>query len=279
MRINPPWGIAEKRTIIGGPGAKKFGFDIETAARELESREELTHLAIEGFQVFNASNVLDADLLTENAENVVELAAELADRFHLVVSSIDFGGGFGVPYSTEETPLDLEVLSRGLARVADRAAGHPKLKDARLIFEPGRFLAAPIGIYVTRVLGTKQTMGMRYALVDGGIHHLVRPVLIGATHRVAIVGNPERESVPVAIAGPLCTSLDVLHPGAMLPDPRRGDLLAFENAGAYGYTESMPLFLSHEWAREIGCRHGRLEQLRQPPTVNELLDAQRMPFD
>jgi len=57
-----------------------------------------------------------------------------------------------------------------------------------------------------------------------------------------------------------------------------GDLLAFENAGAYGYTESMPLFLSHEWPAEVGVFRGRAERLRRAPTTRELLDAQRAPF-
>ena len=60
--------------------------------------------------------------------------------------------------------------------------------------------------------------------------------------------------------------------------PVRGDLLAFENAGAYGYTESMPLFLSHEWPAEAGVRKGRLSLLRRPPTTASLLAAQERPF-
>jgi diaminopimelate decarboxylase len=62
-----------------------------------------------------------------------------------------------------------------------------------------------------------------------------------------------------------------------LPLPSRGDLLLFENAGAYGFTESMPLFLSHEWPAEVGLRKGRLTLLRRPPSVKSLLDAQRVP--
>jgi hypothetical protein len=60
--------------------------------------------------------------------------------------------------------------------------------------------------------------------------------------------------------------------------PQRGDLLAFENAGAYGYTESMPLFLSHEWPAEAGVRRGRLARLNRPPRVAALLRAQSVPF-
>ena len=74
LRLNPPWGIAEKRVIIGGPGAKKFGFDIRTAGKILRMKERFPHLDICGFQVFNASNVLDAALLVENTRSVLTLA-------------------------------------------------------------------------------------------------------------------------------------------------------------------------------------------------------------
>ncbi|HSB36624.1 MAG TPA: diaminopimelate decarboxylase, partial [Thermoanaerobaculia bacterium] len=87
-----------------------------------------------------------------------------------------------------------------------------------------------------------------------------------------------RSTASRVVSGPLCTSLDVLHPGARLPLPSRGDLLAFENAGAYGFSESMPLFLSHEWPAELGVRKGALSFLRRPPTVAGLLAAQRAPF-
>ena len=270
LRLNPPWGIAEKRTIIGGPGAKKFGFDLPSARRALAARQRFPHLDIAGFQVFNASNVLDADLLVDNVKRVLALAVSLARRYSLSLRAVDFGGGFGVPYTDDESPLDLERLGRGLGAL--RLA--PELARTRLLFEPGRFLVAEAGTYVVRVIGTKRSRGVDYALVDGGVHHLLRPALIGSPHRVAVVGAGKRPRRTVVVAGPLCTSLDVLHPGVTLPAPVAGDLLAFENAGAYGYTESMPLFLSHEWPAEVGLYRGRLAALRQSPTVAELLSTQ-----
>jgi len=284
LRLNPPWGIAEKRVIIGGPGAKKFGFDLRSAESFLRRRDRFPHLDVAGFQVFNASNVLDARLLVENTGRVLSLALSISRKFSVPLRSVDFGGGFGVPYADGEKPLDLGILRKGLQAVARRAEEEPLLRKARLVFEPGRFLVAGSGTYVVKVLGTKRSRGVDYVLVDGGIHHFLRPVLFGTPHRVRLVrwtGHSGRSSPskgPLAVAGPLCTSLDVLHAGARLPLPTRGDLLAFENAGAYGYTESMPLFLSHEWPAEVGLRKRRLALLRRPPRVAELQARQRTPF-
>ncbi|MEO8056592.1 MAG: hypothetical protein ABI768_15635 [Acidobacteriota bacterium] len=286
LRLNPPWGIAEKRTIIGGPGAKKFGFDIRSAEKILRVKEKFPHLDICGFQVFNASNVLNAALLVENTRNVLNLSLSLSKKYSVPLRSVDFGGGLGVPYADGERPLDLGFLRRGLRRVAREARASGLLDSTRLVFEPGRFLVAEAGTYVTRVLGTKRTLGVEYVLVDGGVHHFLRPVLLGTPHKVRLIpeeatngtspSSPSKKSF--VLSGPLCTSLDVLHPAAWLPMPQRGDLLVFENAGAYGYTESMPLFLSHEWPAEVGVRKGRLALLRRPPRVAELQARQRTPF-
>lgn len=284
LRLNPPWGIAEKRVIIGGPGAKKFGLDLRNAERILRMRRDrgaFPNLDLCGFQVFNASNVLDARLLVENTGRVLSLARSFSKRFSVPLRSVDFGGGFGVPYADVEKPLDLGILRRGLRAIAQRVDDDPLFRKTRLVFEPGRFLVAESGTYLTRVLGTKQTRGTEYVLVDGGIHHFLRPVLIGTPHRLRLVrSDGPGDAIPISkrslvVSGPLCTSLDVLHPAAKLPLPLRGDLLAFENAGAYGFSESMPLFLSHEWPAEVGLRRGRLALLRHPPSIRALLAAQR----
>ena len=286
LRLNPPWGIAEKRVMIGGSGAKKFGFDLASAARVLRRKKSFPHLEICGFQVFNASNVLGARLLVENTRRVLALALSLSKKFDVSLRTVDFGGGFGVPYAENEKPLDLGILRNGLAGIAKWAAGESRFRGTRFVFEPGRFLVAEAGVYVVKVLGTKKSRGVDYVLVDGGVHHFLRPLLLGTTHRVRLVGRargrtrslPTLSRKSLVLAGPLCTSLDVLHPAARLPLPERGDLLAFENAGAYGYTESMPLFLSHEWPAEVGVRKGRLALLRRPPRVADLQARQKTPF-
>lgn len=278
LRLNPEWGIEERRTIIGGPGAKKFGFDLPSAERALRSRDRFPHLAIGGFQVFNASNVLDAGALVENTRRVLELAVSLARRHDVPLRVVDFGGGLGVPYQDGEKPLNLKLFGKGLAAIARNVDRQPLLAGTRLVFEPGRFLVAQAGEYVVKVVGTKASRGSFYVLVDGGVHQLLRPALIGTPHRVRAVSVRTGAARRCVVAGPLCTSIDVLHASARIPVPRRGDLISVENAGAYGYTESMPLFLSHEWPAEVGVRDGRIAQLRRPPAVRDLLARQFQPF-
>jgi diaminopimelate decarboxylase len=101
-------------------------------------------------------------------------------------------------------------------------------------------------------------------ILDGGIHHVLRPALVGQEHRVRVLTGPGARAstsaatarVPVTIAGPLCSGLDVLARAAVMTLPEVGDLVAVLDVGAYGATESMPFFLSHPLPPEVALRGG-----------------------
>jgi diaminopimelate decarboxylase len=66
----------------------------------------------------------------------------------------------------------------------------------------------------------------------------------------------------VTVAGPLCSGLDILATEVMLATPEPGELVAVLDVGAYGFTESMPYFLSHAIPAEVAVRGGRHALLR-----------------
>ena len=111
----------------------------------------------------------------------------------------------------------------------------------------GRYLAAPAGIYVTRVIGTKVSRGKQFFMVDGGLHHhLSAAGTFGTALRSNfIVGNltrPDAELIRCNIAGPSCNPTDLIGVNIELPQPKIGDLIGVFNSGAYGFTSS-PLYL------------------------------------
>ena len=83
--------------------------------------------------------------------------------------------------------------------------------------------------------------------------------------------------VPVTVAGPLCSGLDVFSQGAVMTPPEVGDLVAVLDVGAYGFTESMPLFLSHPIPAEVAVRDGRAALIRPRQDPGEWLDRQVLP--
>ncbi len=245
LRVHPASGADEGNRIIGGTGPSAFGVDEEEAPTVLTRARGFAKVQIRGLHVFAASNQRSAETLLQTHAMVVNLARELRAFSAFEWDQIDLGGGLGVPYSPEETPLDVAALGRGLEALL---AANPWFQG-ELVLEPGRFLAASCGLYLVRVLRVKESRGTRFVILEGGINHLLRPLLTGQAFPVKAVGKVGTTR-PATLAGPLCTSLDRLGE-VMLPELEPGDLLAFGMTGAYGFSEAMTNFLSHAAPEEI----------------------------
>ena len=245
LRVHPAFNLDEGNRIIGGTGPSAFGVDEEEVPALLARAASLRHVRIRGLHVFTASNQRDAAKLLAIHGAVLDLARRLHDTHGLVLEQVDLGGGLGIPYAPEEAPLNLISFGQGLS---DLLAAHPWF-TGEVILEPGRFLAGPCGIYLARVVRIKESRGTRFALLEGGINHLLRPLLTGQAFPVKAVGRGAGE-VPYTLAGPLCTSLDRLGE-VQLPALDAGDLLAFGQTGAYVLNEGMTHFLGHPVPPEV----------------------------
>ncbi len=246
LRVHPASGVEEGNRIIGGVGPSAFGIDEEQIPEILARAKSLRHVRIRGLHVFAASNQRDVQKLLATHRMVLEMATRLHREHGLELDQIDLGGGLGVAYSADQTELDVVALGQGLGQLQH---GHSWF-SGELILEPGRFLAAPCGIYLVRVIRIKESRGTRFAILEGGINHLLRPLLTGESFPVRAIGK-SGSMIRTTQAGPLCTSLDRLG-GADLPaDLAPGDLLAFGRVGAYGFSEGMTHFLSHPVPPEI----------------------------
>jgi diaminopimelate decarboxylase len=257
---------AERVRIIGDEGAGKFGMDereLRAAATEAVASPWLDPW---GIHAFGASNLLDDRVVAAHVAATAALAASVARQAGFGLRLVDAGGGLGIPYADDEAPLDLPDLGGRLATIAGALAADPATATTRILLEPGRYLVGAAGAYVTRVVDRKRVGVAEVAILDGGINHLLRPALVGQAHRVvALTGRAGASpgSPPVTLAGPLCTGLDVLARDVPLGDLAVGDLFAVLDAGAYGATESMPLFLSHAMPAEVVVRGGTAHLARQ----------------
>jgi diaminopimelate decarboxylase len=260
--------------LIGGVEGK-FGMPLATLTEAARAAALSRHLELLGLHAFGASNLRDADLLADHVAELVEIARRLADEVGFPLRLVDAGGGLGIPYADGERPLDIDRLGRRLAEIRVRWDRDIATRDTEVILEPGRFLVGPAGAYVARVVDVKGPERAPVAILDGGINHVVRPALVRSEHRLSVVTTDAVQAlVPTTVAGPLCTGLDVFATGAMLPRPRVGDLMAMLDVGAYGFTESMPFFLSHPTAAEVAVKGDKAKLIRQRITPAELLDRQ-----
>ncbi len=254
----------ERHRLVGDAGSAKFGMDAADLRLAARLAKGSGHLDLLGLHAFGASNVLDAGALADHVIATVERARAIAADLGLRLRLVDAGGGLGIPYAAGERPLDLDALGVRLAAATDDWARDPATAAMRVLLEPGRFLVGPIGAYVARVVDRKVVAGRQVAILDGGIHHLVRPALTRQAHRVVLLipDATRRQLRSLTLAGPLCSGLDVLATGLAMPEPRVGDLVAVLDAGAYGYSESMPFFLSHAIPAEVAIVAGMARRIR-----------------
>jgi diaminopimelate decarboxylase len=190
------------------------------------ARDGLPGLRPVGVHVHVGSQLPDPDGMAAGARVGLEVL-EAGRAAGLELEWLDVGGGLPVDYAGGSAPGP-ELFAAALAPVV---AGH----DVRLGVEPGRALVARAGALVARVLYRKHRSAGRMLVVDTGMHHLLRPALYQAVHRV----RPLRAASPAGpteVVGPICESTDVLAAEADLPDLAPGDLVAFLDTGAYGMT-------------------------------------------
>ena len=241
VRVHPGSGdaFAEGSRIIGGSGPSAFGVDEESLDAFLDDARRFRRLRVAGLQVFAASNERDAGRLLANHRAALAIGERMQRRLGSRLDLVDLGGGLGIPYAEDEAELDVQALGRGLAALLAENAWF----EGELVLEPGRWLSGPCGVYLARVVRTKESRGVRFAVLEGGVNHLLRPLLTGQPFP-AMAPGADGERARQVLAGPLCTSLDRLGE-VTIPRLEAGDLVMLGQAGAYGYTEAMGDFLSH----------------------------------
>ncbi|MCK5796751.1 MAG: alanine racemase [Deltaproteobacteria bacterium] len=265
LRLNPET-VPRAFSMKMGGRPSPFGIPVENIAAPLRKAQESPWIDLAGFHVYAGTQCLDEDAIVDNIQDTLDLCAKLADTYDVTPEIINLGGGFGVAHFADEIPLDVAHLAQRLGEIfTDLPWRRPRLRSTRLILELGRFIAGPAGRYVCRVIEVRESRGKRYVLLDGGMHHLFAATgnlgqLIKRNYQVKNLTaierrqgghDPEHEECVYDLAGPLCTPLDSMARGITLPPCEAGDLLAFENTGAYGYSASPLLFLGHDSPAEL----------------------------
>ncbi|WP_112943420.1 MULTISPECIES: pyridoxal-dependent decarboxylase, exosortase A system-associated [unclassified Rhizobium] len=254
LRVNPDFQVKGSGMRMGG-GPQQFGIDVEQVPDLLQTLR-VTDLDLLGFHVFAGSQNLHADILCEALTRNVALLMGLADQSPWPVRYLNLGGGFGIPYSEKDQPLDLVPVGAKLKELIEGEI-RPQLPDARVTIELGRYIVGEAGVYVTRVVDRKVSRGRTYLVVDGGMHHqLAASGNLGQVIRrnyPVVIGNrvQESEREAVSVVGCLCTPLDLLADNVMLPPAEIGDLVVIFQAGAYGLTASPTAFLGHPMPVEV----------------------------
>jgi diaminopimelate decarboxylase len=264
LRLNPDIDARTHPHIATGVSTAKFGIDPDEARRLYMARAELPNLDFVGVHSHIGSQITEIEPLGENARMLAAWVRSLLEA-GVALRYVDVGGGLGISYRDEPSP--------GFDAYAESIL--PPLRELGVVVvtEPGRVLFGPVGALVVEVLYVKRVHGREFVVVNAGLNDLLRPALYDAFHRVVPLRRREGPVRPVDVAGAVCESSDVFARDRGMVVPRRGDLLAILDAGAYGFTMSSNYNLRPRPA-EVVIEGGGFRIVRAGETDAELVERE-----
>jgi diaminopimelate decarboxylase len=233
LRVNPDVGAGHHADVVTAGEGVKFGIDM-AEVRDARMIVEDSGRRVVGLHAHIGSGVDTIAPLIGAAKRLLELVPDFPNlRF------INFGGGLSIPYKPGEAEFPIEEYGDALATIAEKTL---RERGIEAILEPGRYVVAQSGFLLARVTARRISAGTTWVGVDTGFNHLVRPSKYGAYHH--ILNCTQRDfTEDVVVAGNLCESGDVFTRDSnrdvvtrTIDEPRIGDLLAFCDAGAYGFS-------------------------------------------
>lgn len=272
-----PVGIRLRPNIMAGGNLKistgheksKFGIPIEQLEDILQvMRQYNIHIA--GLHNHTGSEIKDVSVFMKVTNVFFDLIPHFPELMFL-----DMGGGFKVPYQDNEEGTDIALLAKEIM------AFEKKIEDTyqrsfKVWFEPGKFLVSEAGYLITSVNVLKQTSATTFAGVNSGFNHLIRPMFYESYHRIRNISNENGELKKYTVVGNICET-DTFAWDRELNEVREGDLLVFDNAGAYGF-EMASNFNSRYRPAEVMVKDGKPYLIRKREIFEDLLRNQVDPF-
>ncbi|QYJ97984.1 diaminopimelate decarboxylase [Shewanella alkalitolerans] len=265
LRVNPDVDAGTHPYISTGLKENKFGIAMEEAEAIFLRANELPGLAVKGADCHIGSQLTELQPFLDAMDRMLALIDRLAEQ-GVKIAHLDVGGGLGVTYDGEQPPEPSAYASALLGKLAGR--------DLKLIFEPGRAIAANAGIFVTQVLYLKENAEKNFALVDGAMNDLIRPSLYSAWQKIIPVVPRPGETRQYDVVGPVCETGDFLGKDRALNIEAK-DLLAVRSSGAYGFTMASN-YNSRPRAAEVMVDGERHYLVREREKVAQLWQGEQL---
>ena len=260
IRVNPDVEAGGHRHISTGKREHKFGIALEDAGPLIARAQALPGIRLDGVACHIGSQMMALGPLATALDQLAQFVRELqADGVPL--AHVDAGGGLGIDHAGQKAPTPAEYAAVVIGALGDLGL--------EIVLEPGRSIAGPAGLLLTRTAYLKQGHGRKFALVDAAMNDLLRPALYEAWHDILPVradGAPDAE--PIDVVGPVCETGDFLGRDRRLA-VQAGDLLAVADGGAYGFVMSSN-YNARPRASEVMVAGAEARLVRRRETVEEL---------
>ena len=231
LRINPNVGAHTHANITTGLAENKFGIDMQDMEHVISVANGMEAIEFIGLHFHIGSQILEMEDFTALSRRVNEIQDRLEAAGISTVSDINVGGGLGIDYQHPDHNLIPDFTSYfNTYRKKLRLRPGQKLH-----FELGRAIVGQCGTLLARVLYIKSNPIKNFCIVDAGMTDLIRPALYDAYHHIEnLTAETPNDFVTYDVVGPICESSDVFIKNYGMPRTKRGDLIAFRSAGAYG---------------------------------------------
>ncbi len=274
VRVNPEIGAGHHEHVITAGPNSKFGIWEEDVVKVYAAAKK-ARVERFGMHMHIGSGILDSEPYVLALEKLLSIAKKVHEELGIRFEFIDIGGGLGVPYKPEEKELDLAEFASKVVSLFKSKVKEYELGKPFLYVEPGRYIVADACVLLTAVNTVKVTPSKKYLGVDAGFNTLVRPTMYGSYHHVFAANKLNaKEKETYEVVGPICETGDILAKDRKLPEIEEGDLLAFLNAGAYGFSMSSQ-YNSRPRAAEVMIRNGKPEVVREREKLQDLISGQR----
>ena len=267
IRINPHISEGGNIKISTGHADSKFGISILQRA-DIKALVERYQIPVVGLHIHTGSDFKNANAFLKGADVLFDLATDYPD-----LQFIDFGSGFKVAYREGDHITDVADLG---AKVSDafRQFCQQYGRDLELWFEPGKFLVSECGHLLVKTNIVKENPTRTFVAVDSGLNHLIRPMMYDSYHDIKNISNPTGTEETYTVVGYICET-DTFATDRPLPEVRPGDVLSFENAGAYGFSMTSTYNARFRPA-EVLVYEGVPHLIRQRDTLADLLRGQEI---
>lgn len=266
IRVNPNIDPKTHPYISTGLHDNKFGVEIDVAKRLYILSHNSEHLDPVGIHFHIGSQLTELDPIHEAAEIVADMVRSLK-VLDIELKFFDIGGGLGVRYNDEVTIEPYQYAQAILGCLTGM--------DITIICEPGRFLTANGGHFLTKVLYEKKNGSKRFVVVDGAMNDLIRPSLYKAYHKIDVISdNKDGEKTKADIVGPVCESGDFLAKDCELPKLEHNDLLVVRSAGAYGFTMASN-YNTRGRSAEVAVENGKARLIRRRESFEDIIANER----
>ncbi|WP_127521031.1 diaminopimelate decarboxylase [Mesorhizobium sp. Z1-4] len=271
LRINPDVDARTHHKISTGKAENKFGIPSQHAREAYARAAALPGLHVSGIDMHIGSQITELQPFDDAFALLSQLVGELRADGH-AIEHVDLGGGLGVPYKDDNQP---PPLPDAYAKIVHR---HMSALGLKVIFEPGRLIAANAGILVSEVIFVKEGGAKNFVIIDAAMNDLIRPTLYDAFHTIRPVQSPAPDAPRIVadVVGPVCETGDYLALDRDIPRLAAGDVIAFATAGAYGAVQAST-YNSRLLVPEVLVSGDRYHVVRRRPTYDELIGLDSVP--